>query len=217
VRQQCDESVKRRVSGRTPAYRWSVPRRPRHQQPGAYYHVVSRGNNKQVIFDDELRALFLRTLELVSAACEWRVLAFALMRNHYHLVLRIGAGGLSEGMCVLNTRFARASNGRFGRINHCLGQRFWNAHLETEHYLLNSVRYCHWNPPRANVCSEPHESSWTSFRASVGLNEPHPVIALDELLGLFDSSPARARRLLSDFVDEGRVRCQAPWDGPPSA
>jgi putative transposase len=193
-----------------------MPRRPRHQEIGAYYHVVSRGNNKHVIFDDELRGLFLRTLQAVARANEWRVLAFALMRNHYHLVLKIGVHGLSGGMCVLNTRFARSSNSRFERINHCFGQRFWSAHLETEHYLLNSVRYCHWNPPRAGICTEPSDSNWTSYRASVGLDEPHPVLAHSELLELFGADPAHARRALSGFVAEGHVRCQAPWDGPPS-
>jgi REP element-mobilizing transposase RayT len=193
-----------------------MPRRPRHQESGAYYHVATRGNNKQVIFDDELRALFLATVQMVARSLDWRVLAFALMRNHYHLVLKIGSRGLSDGMCVLNTRFARASNNRYDRINHCFGQRFWSAHLDTEHYLLNSVRYCHWNPPRAQLCADPSGSTWTSFRASVGLDPPHAALAIDELLLLFDNDNARARRALSDFVAEGRVRCQAPWDGPPS-
>jgi len=67
----------------------AMPRRPRHQQNGASYHVVSRGNNKQVIFDDDLRRLFLRTVQSIADALDWRVLAFALMRNHYHLVLKM--------------------------------------------------------------------------------------------------------------------------------
>ena len=193
-----------------------VPRPPRHQVPGAFYHVVSRGNNKQVVFDDELRRLFLRTLDVVARNYDWRVLAFALMRNHYHLVLKLGDHGLSDGMCVLNTRFARSSNGRFDRINHCFGERFWSAHLETEHHFLSSVRYCHWNPPRARICAEPSDSTWTSYRATVGLDERHPVLAHGELLALFDANPVRAQRALVAFVSEGHVRCQAPWDGPPS-
>jgi putative transposase len=193
-----------------------MPRRARHQEPGSYYHVATRGNNKQAVFDDELRLLFLAIVQSASITFDWHVLAFALMRNHYHLVLRIGSEGLSDGMCLLNTRFARASNSRFERINHCFGNRFWSAHLETQHYLLNSVRYCHWNPPRAKLCAEPSGSTWTSYRASVGLDTPHPVLAVNELLQLFDADTVRARRALSDFVAEGRVRCQAPWDGPPS-
>ena len=149
-------------------------------------------------------------------AFDWRVLAFALMPNHYHFVVKLGTPGLSDGMCVLNNRFARASNDRFDRINHCFGQRFWSSHLDTQYYALNSIRYCLWNPPRANVCPEPGDTRWTSYRGSVGLDPAQPVLAVDDLLGMFHTERSRARRVLSDFVSDGRVRCQAPWDGPPA-
>ena len=193
-----------------------MPRRHRHQEPGENYHVISRGNNKQTIFDEELRTLFLSSLLRVSVAYEWRVLAYALMGNHYHLVLRIGEHGLSDGMFQLNNGFARASNSRFDRINHCFGQRFWSAHLDTPEYLLTSIRYGMWNPPRAAECSDPGGSTWTSFRGSVGLDDPHPVLAVKDLHALFHPQPAKARLVLFDYVQDGRVRCQAPWDGPPS-
>jgi REP element-mobilizing transposase RayT len=193
-----------------------VPRKPRHQEPGSHYHVVSRGNNKQIIFDDELRALFLKSLLRVSLWHQWRVFAYALMGNHYHLVFKIGEYGLSPGMFELNNGFARTSNNRFERINHCFGQRFWSAHLDTHEYLLTSIRYAMWNPPRAGLCDEPAGSKWTSFRSSVGLDDPHAVLAINDLYGLFDAQPAKARLAFSDFVAEGRVRCEAPWDGPPS-
>ena len=194
-----------------------MPRKLRHQEADAYYHVVARGNNKQTIFDDELRHVFLSTLRSVATSYDWRVVAFALMRNHYHLVMQIGDRGLSDGMCVLNTRFARASNLRYDRINHCLGQRFWSSHLDTPHYLLNSIRYAMWNPPRANRCADPGDTTWTSYRGSVGLDDPHPVLAIEELLTLFHTQPARARQVLAEYVHEGRDRCQAPWDGPSSS
>jgi len=193
-----------------------MPRKPRHQETGEYYHVASRGNNKQKIFDHELRDLFLRDLLRVSVAHQWRVLAWALMSNHYHLVLRIGDGGLSDGMFDLNNRFARASNSRFGRINHCFGKRFSNAHLDTSAYLLASIRYSMWNPARAGERTDPSGSTWTSFRGSVGIEDPHPLLAARDLYALFDPDPARARLAFFDYVQSGRVSCQAPWDGPPS-
>jgi hypothetical protein len=82
--------------------------------------------------------------------------------------------------------------------------------------LFASIRYAMWNPPRARECSEPGGSTWTSFRGSVGLDDPHPVIALGDLYGLCATEPAKARLALFDYVQGGRVRCQAPWDGPPS-
>lgn len=193
-----------------------MPRKPRHQEPGAYYHVVSRGNDKQTIFDDELRQLFLRSLLRVSVRHEWRVLAYALMGNHYHLVFSLGESGLSPGMFELNNGFARASNASFARINHCFGQRFWSAHLDTPDYLLASIRYAMWNPPRAGKCGEPAHSRWTSFRCSVGIDDPPPVLATGDLYALFHAQPAKARLALFDYVYAGRVPCQAPWDGPRS-
>src|SRR4051794_22672141 len=138
------------------------------------------------------------------------------MNNHYHLVIRIGDSGLSRGMFELNNVFARVANGRFDRINHCFGQRFWSAHLDTDEYLLSSIRYGMWNPPRAHECNEPADSRWTSFRGSVGLDNPHPVLALDHLHSLLATEAKAARTVLFDYVQAGRVPCQAPWEWPPS-
>ncbi len=193
-----------------------MPRKPRHQEAGEYYHVVSRGNNKQRLFDEELRGVFLKTLLRVSVGHEWRVLAYALMNNHYHLVLRIGSAGLSAGMFQLNNGIARAANARFDRINHCFGQRFWSAHLDTTAYLLTSIRYSMWNPPRAGLCHDPAGSTWSSFRGSVALDDPDPVLAIADLYALFDPRPAQAKLALYDYVQGGRVPCLAPWVGPPS-
>src|SRR5262249_8106610 len=129
---------------------------------------------------------------------------------------RIGDHGISRGMFELNHGFARASNARFDRVNHCFGRRFWNAHLDTTGYLMASIRYGMWNPPRAGLCSDPAGSTWTSFRGSVGLDNAHPVVALGDLHALFDAEPAKARLALFEYVQNGRVRCQAPWVGPPS-
>jgi putative transposase len=188
-----------------------VPRPPRIEVPGGYYHVVTRGNSKQPIFDDELRGLFLQMTSRIADRFGWVVYAYALMSNHYHLVLQIGSGGLSAGMCELNGGFARSSNARFGRSDHCFGRRFWSALLESDRHLLASVRYACWNPPRTGECGDPSESPWTSFRASAGLDHAPRVLAVRPLLDHFHGDAPTARAAFSRFVSEGRVRCQAPW------
>src|SRR5262249_48817928 len=132
-----------------------VPRPLRIEIEGGYYHVVTRGNDRQVIFDDSLRKLFLIRAAVVARRHGWQVYGYALMSNHFHLVLRIAGAGLSHGMCELNGGFARASNAHFARIDHCFGRRFWSTHLETDSHLLESVRYATWNPARAGVGAHP--------------------------------------------------------------
>jgi REP element-mobilizing transposase RayT len=179
--------------------------------PGAYYHVVSRGNNRQPIFDDVLRSFFLQRLGRVSRSCDWLVYAYALMSNHFHLVVQIGESGLSDGMQQLNLALARASNARFERVDHCLGRRFWSARLETDAHALASIRYALWNPARAGIGVHPGETRWTSFRATVGLDFPPPTLAVDRLLVHFGPSPDKGREAFRRFVWDGRVHCRRPW------
>jgi REP element-mobilizing transposase RayT len=187
-----------------------VGRPPRIEIPHGYYHLVARGNNKVAVFDDELRRLFRIRLKRISHRYSWRVYAWALMTNHYHLIIQIGEAGLSRGMCELNGGVARAVNRHFGQIDHCFGRRFWSAHLETDSHLLECIRYAVWNPARAGVGEHPRDSRWTSFRSAAGLDQATSVLATDELLGLFGSTPATGREQFCQFIDEGAEICRDP-------
>lgn len=189
-----------------------MPRALRVETPG-FYHVVSRGNNKQPIFDDVLRSATLFHLDAVAREFDWCVYAWAIMSNHVHWVIEVGDLGLSAGMQRLNLGIARMSNARFGRINHCVGDRYSSTPIESERHLHRSIRYALWNPARAGVGKHPGDSNWTSFRASVGAETPHPALALNRLLALFGTAPIRAHRSLERFIESGRERCLAPWDG----
>jgi REP element-mobilizing transposase RayT len=177
-----------------------MPRALRKVEPNGIYHVVCRGNDKQVIFDDELRAWYLWQLTQIARVHDWTIFAWALMSNHVHLVLQIGECGISDGMCQLNTYLAKASNARFGRINHCLGRRFWSDLVDTEAYLWDCIRYVLWNPARAGLETRPGECAWTSYRSTVGLDLPKEPLALGRLLELFGRTPASARERFESFV-----------------
>ncbi len=78
--------------------------------PDGYYHVHTHGNNRQdIYFGNWSGRLFLRKLKRAAVRHEWRILAYCLMQNYYHLVLQLGEAGLSDGMCELNDRFAGTS------------------------------------------------------------------------------------------------------------
>ena len=212
VSQECADGVKLPVEATWSGYRQIVPRKPRIEEPGGYYHFVSRGNNRQDVFDDGLRKLAPIRLGLVAREFDWVVLAWAFMSNHFHMVIQIGDKGFSAGMQKLNLGLARASNARFGRINHCFGDRFWSTLLETDSHLFSSIRYTLWNPARAGVGGHPGDSDWTSFRASVGLDWAPSVLARKRLIEHFGSNPVTAQDAFKQFIWAGRERCLAPWN-----
>ena len=77
----------------------TMPRKPRVEYSGAVYHVMCRGNGGQAIFADDLdRGMFLDVLDEVCERCGWRIHAYVLMGNHYHVLLETPEPNLVAGM-----------------------------------------------------------------------------------------------------------------------
>jgi putative transposase len=191
-----------------------MPRRPREEEPGAYYHVTSRGNNKQAVFlDDRDHLDFTFRLEYVAADCGWVVLAHCQMTNHYHFVVQIRDGGLSQGMSVLNGRFSQRANARHGREGHLFQSRYRAARIESDAHLLEACRYVVLNPVRARLCARPEQWRWSSYRASVGLDFAPSFLALDQLLRFFGPRPTTARAAYRAFVRDGHVQVPGTGNG----
>lgn len=164
--------------------------------------MVSRGNNKQRIFlSDSDRLAFLALLNLVAARHGWHILAYCLMRNHYHLVLRTESGNLSQGMWELNLVYARYFNAEHGRIDHLFGKRYWSEFLDDGH-LRNAIRYVIQNPRRAGARGLLEAHAWTSYRPSIGYEFALQRFARDELLALFGPSPRRAVAAFMAFCEQ---------------
>jgi REP-associated tyrosine transposase len=182
-------------------------RHPRIEVPAGSYHVTTRGNNQEpIVWDDRDRALFLITLSRTVRRHRWTLLAYCLMTNHYHLVLRLDRDGLSSAMCELNGGFARMMNLRHGRTGHLFERRFHDELVTTDRHLLEAIRYVVLNPVRAGLCERADQWKWSSHRACAGLDLPLPGLAVGEVLSLFGDRPERARRAYCTFVSEGHVQ-----------
>jgi len=194
----------------------AVAYKPRIEVPHAHYHVVTRGNNRRRIFDDDFdRAVFLMILTSVARKYGWTIFAYVLMKNHYHFVIQLGAceNGLSRGMCELNTGYAVEYNRRHDRMNHLFGKRYWSRHLKSDAELMSAIRYVLLNPVRAGMVDSPEAYFWSSYRATIGLALAIPRFAGDEVLALFGTKREPAIESLVEFCDpalSGPVRRQPP-------
>jgi len=126
----------------------------RIEYPGAVYHVVARGNQGQAIFqDDGDRRSFLKTL---GEACEktgWKVHAYVLMSDHYHLLLETPEANLVRGMKWLQGAYTQRYNHRHKVRGHLFQGRYKAVVVAAEekpHFQVLSD-YIHLNPARAKL------------------------------------------------------------------
>lgn len=134
-----------------------MPRAPRIEFAGAIYHVMSRGNHLEPIVQDEAdRALWMKTLGEACEGAGWRIHAFVLMRNHYHLLLETVRANLVRGMQIFNATYTRRYNVRHRTYGHLFQGRYKALLVdpEAEGYFLTVSDYVHLNPVRAGLVGD---------------------------------------------------------------
>lgn len=166
----------------------------RLEYPGALYHVTSRGNAQADIYVDEAdRRIFLRILGSAVQKQRWLLHAFCLMGNHYHLLVETPQPNLSRGMHQLNGVYSQCFNRRHHRVGHVLQGRFTAILVERGSYLLELARYVPLNPVRAGMVALPEEWSWSSYRATAGLEPTPPWLTTCAVLERFAGEADRSR------------------------
>ena len=171
---------------------------------GACYHVMARGNAHQEIFiDDADRGAFIDNLGRVAQRFDWRVWAWCLMDNHYHLLIETLRPTLSQGMREVNGVYTQAFNRRHGRVGHVLQGRYKAILVDRDSYLMELGRYIVLNPVRAGMCERAEEFRWSSYRSVMGKAPSPDWLAVDRTLDQFHSKRGPARRAYARFVRDG--------------
>ena len=149
-----------------------MPRRPRLDAPGLLQHVMAREIERRDIFkDDKDRKFFIYRLATILEETQTQCYAWALIPNHFHLLLRTGPTALSKVMRRLMTGYAVTFNIRHRRSGHLFQNRYKSIICEEDPYLLELIRYIHLNPLRAKLVQDVKELEkyvWTGHSAILG-------------------------------------------------
>jgi putative transposase len=189
----------------------SRPLRPEY--PGAVWHVTSRGNDRREVFrDDADRERFLSILGRAVELFRWKLHAYVLMTNHYHLLVETPEPTLSRGMRELNGLYTQAFNRRHRRAGHLFQGRFKAILVEKESHLLELCRYVVLNPVRAGAATSARAWRWSSYRATAGLAPAPEWLETDWTLEQFGTSRRKAAERYRDFVAGGKKAGYEPWD-----
>ncbi len=183
----------------------------RLEHVGALWHVTCRGNEQGAIFrDDRDRQLFLSVLSEAVHLFAWRLHAYVLMGNHYHLLVETPEANLSRGMHRINALYSQAFNRRHERVGHLLQGRFKAILVEKERHLLELVRYVVLNPVRAGLVSAAADWPWSNYRATAGLGPAPEWLETEWTIAQFGTG-GNARSAYREFVLAGCSGLQEPW------
>jgi len=143
-----------------------MPRRQRICPAGMPQHVIQRGNNRQVCFQDFAdRAAYLAFLSRYQEEHQVDIHAWVLMDNHTHLLVTPQADqALSLFMKALGQRYAQYFNHKYDRSGTLWEGRFKSCLVDTEGYFLWCQRYIELNPVKAGMVQYAGDYQWSSYR-----------------------------------------------------
>jgi REP element-mobilizing transposase RayT len=142
---------------------------------GALYHVTSRGDRREPIFEDnEDRREWLGVLAEALDRFHATAYAYCLMDNHYHVVMQTQRPNLSRLMRHVNGVYTLRYNRRHNKVGHLFQGRFKAVLVDQESYFLEVCRYVDLNPVRAHMTRRPQEWPWSSYGAHAGRAPAQP-------------------------------------------
>lgn len=163
-------------------------------EPGAAYHITTRGNRKDNIFLDEQDfRVYLKMIKdnlIYYSHINYRLAAYCLMSNHVHLIIQTDKEPLTRFMSRLNSMYTKYFNKKYQYVGHLFQDTYFAEIIKNDAHMMEASRYVHLNPVKAGIVELPHQYKWSSYSMLIG--------AINE--SLIDSAI-----ILDYFKDERRI------------
>lgn len=163
-----------------------MPRKAREKSESGIYHIMLRGINQQLIFEDEEdNRKYLEILKDCKAVSEYKLFAYCLMGNHIHILLKVEKESLEQIFKRVGGKFVYWYNGKYKRAGHLFQDRFKSEPVDDDRYFLTVIRYIHQNPIKANKVKKVSEYVYSSYNEYIN-PENDQLIDMDFVLDIID-------------------------------
>ncbi len=175
-----------------------MPRIPRIEYQGAFYHVMCRGNNGEHILTEEEKGKYVKCIIKYKERYKFKIYAYCIMSNHVHLLLETGEVPLSKVMQGIQQSFTQYYNKKYNRTGHVFQQRYKALLCYKEDYLWQLIKYIHYNPVDAGF-QQGLNYEWSSHKSYLfGKNDP--LVDVSYILGMLSDNPAMAQKEYIRFM-----------------
>ncbi len=160
-----------------------IARRLRAWFPGAVYHIMHRGVRRKQIFEDETDyQMLLQILRTSLDKYNCILHAYCLMTNHIHLLIETGDVEIGKFMKYMSECYAMYINHKYCYRGHVFESRYKSCLVREDTYFLQTSRYIHLNPVKAQMVGHPEDYLWSSYRTMIGIvddkiTENHKTLA----------------------------------------
>jgi putative transposase len=183
-----------------------MPYRRKEFYPSGYYHIFNRGINRgKIFFSTENYNYCLRLIQKYTELFNISVIAFCLMPNHYHLVLRQNSEkNISDLMQLVFNAYVQAVNRKMGRKGTLFEGRFKHIQIDKENYVLHLCRYIHLNPVRAKLVKFPEDWLFSNYQEWIGKRNSQLVDP--GFIAAYFSNAREYQKFVMDYRSEKEIK-----------
>lgn len=193
----------------------------RSQMPGLAFHITARTQNKVPYFRNRLEDVVERIILEGITSSDATLLAYIVMPNHFHIVLRQGSRTLGWVMHPIMRRISLAVQRSHDVEGHVFERRYFSVACEDANYLRNAIVYTNLNAKRAKLCNDPKAYRWSSHSRYSHISPDPDCWYYRDALKLFGDEHCRTEEdfiaAYNNFVDWRieRDACDDETQSPP--